>query len=212
MMMKKMSEENSLIAKALFHSGSLKFGTFKLKSGLVSPYYIDLTWLLSAPEDFECVVKSISKEIKKIASSKQIDKLASIALKGALLIPNVANKLRLPCIIIRKAVKRYGVTDRIVGGKVEKLENILFFDDLISDGRSKIEGIKLIEERGGKIETVLVVVDREQGGGKTLDELGYKLKSIIKISDIVKSLLKSKQITKEKAEKITQFVKAHCSN
>ena len=65
------------VALALFRSGALKLGEFKLKSGVVSPYYIDLTRLLSSPEDFRCIVDAAAEEIRKVMTSTRVDKLAS---------------------------------------------------------------------------------------------------------------------------------------
>lgn len=201
-----MQEKISLMAKALMRSGALKFGRFQLKSGVTSPYYIDLTWLLSSPEDFEIVINLIVEEIESISSSKRIDKLASIELKGALLLPSIANKLKMPCVIVRKESKSYGLTGRIVGGEVKDKEHLLFFDDVITDGRSKLEGIRPLEEAGGKVETILVVVDREQGGKESLSKMGYELKSVATITDLVKNLRNSKDIPQQYAEEILKYV------
>jgi len=203
-----MSEKSSLVAKALIRSGALKFGRFKLKSGVISPYYIDLTWLLSSPEDFRCIVNVVAEEIKNILASTKIDKLASIELKGALLLPSIANKLKMPCVIVRKESKDYGLTDRIAGGEVKKGERLIFFDDVVTSGGSKLEGIKPLEAAGGKVETILVVVDREQGGREKLESKGYQVKSVTTISNIVKSLLALKALSTEKGEKILKYVKS----
>ena len=154
-----MSEKASIIADALIQSEALKFGEFKLKSGIVSPYYIDLSWLLSSPESFSRIVNLTAQEIKRLASEEEINKLASIELKGALLLPTIAYKLKMPCIIVRKESKSYGLRGRITGGTVKPGDRFLFFDDVVTSGGSKIEGIRPIEEAGGRIETILVVVD-----------------------------------------------------
>jgi len=65
----------------------LKFGTFKIRSGALSPYYIDLSCLLSSPRDLCCVVDAVADEVRRIMAFDKIDKLASIELKGALLLP-----------------------------------------------------------------------------------------------------------------------------
>jgi len=202
-----MYEKASIIADALYNSGALKFGKFKLKSGIVSPYYIDLSWLLSSPDDLRKVVNLIADEIKNLMSEREVNKLASIELKGALLLPIIAYKLRMPCIIVRKESKSYGVQGRIAGGMVEAGDRFIFFDDVITSGESKVEGIKPIEEADGRIETILVVVDREQGGREELERRGYSLVSVSTISDVTHSLLKAGKIHRDQAEEILQYIR-----
>jgi len=202
-----MCEKASIVADALFNSGALKFGRFKLKSGVVSPYYIDLSWLLSSPGDFGKIVGLIAQEIKQLTSKRRIDKLASIELKGALLLPTVAYNLRMPCIIVRKEQKSYGVRSRIAGGAIEAGDRFIFFDDVVTSGESKIEGVRPIEDAGGRIEAILVVIDREQGGKEELEQRGYRLVSITTISEVICSLLKSEKIPHSQAEEILNYVR-----
>jgi uridine monophosphate synthetase len=173
----------------------------------MSPYYIDLSWLLSSPRDFKCIVDVVADEIKDVLSSTKVDKLASIELKGALLLPSIANKLKLPCLVVRKEEKGYGITSRIAGGKVNKGERVLFFDDVVSSAESKIEGIKPLEELGANVELVLVVVDREQGGKERLEKRGYELRALTAISELVSALLRSRRITEEQAKSTLNFTK-----
>lgn len=201
-----MSGKTSIVAKALVHSGALKFGSFKLKSGVMSPYYIDLTWLLSSPLDFGYVINAVAEEIEPMVASGKVNKLASIELKGALLAPSIAGKLRIPCLVVRKESKTYGVTDRIAGGEVKKGDRIVFFDDVITSGASKVEGIKLLEQAGATIEAVVVVVDREQGGRQELEKQGYKVKPVTTISEIAKNLVSAKALSVDKADDILEYI------
>jgi orotate phosphoribosyltransferase len=200
------SGKTSIVAKALVHSGALKFGSFKLKSGVMSPYYIDLTWLLSSPLDFGYVINAVAEEIEPMVASGKVNKLASIELKGALLAPSIAGKLRIPCLVVRKESKTYGVTDRIAGGEVKKGDRIVFFDDVITSGASKVEGIKLLEQAGATIEAVVVVVDREQGGRQELEKQGYKVKPVTTISEIAKNLVSAKALSVDKADDILEYI------
>jgi uridine monophosphate synthetase len=198
----------SRIANALYNSGCLKFGNFRIKSGVSSPYYIDLARLLASPLDFRSLVDVAATEIEKLTSKRKIAKLASIELKGALILPIIACHLNIPCIIVRKEEKTYGATGRIAGADVVKGENVLFFDDVVSEGSSKLEGIRPLQDLGAHVETIVVVVDREQGGKENLEKHDLKVHALSKISDLVASLLRSKQISEKHASQVLEYIDA----
>jgi len=201
------SDTASQIAGALYRSGCLKFGSFRIKSGALSPYYIDLACLLSAPKELCNIAEKAACEIRNIMTIDKIDKLASIELKGALILPSIACKVNLPCIVVRKEEKAYGVTGRIAGAEVVKGESILFFDDVVSEGLSKLEGIKPLEELGAKVKHLMVVVDREQGGRENLEKLGYNVHALAKISELVNCLLQQGKISIGQADTVMDFIK-----
>ena len=202
-----MSSTVDKVANALYVSGCLKFGSFKIKSGATSPYYIDLARVLAAPEQLCVIAEAAAQKIKKISAADKIDKLASIELKGALIAPSIACSLNMPCVIVRKEDKSYGVTGRIAGADVDKGDNILFFDDVVSEGLSKIEGVKPLQELGANVKHLLVVVNREQGGKETLEKLGFKVHALAKISDIVNSLHRSGDISKAQMDAVLAYIK-----
>jgi len=195
------------VADALYKSGCIKFGTFKIKSGAISPYYVDLARLLSTPKELCNIADIASEKIRALMTSERIDKLASIELKGALIVPSIACRLNLPCVIVRKEEKAYGVTGRIAGAEVSKGDNILFFDDVVSEGLSKIEGIKPLQELGAQVKHLMVVVNREQGGKENLEKAGYKVHALAKVSEIVDSLYHQKSVSKEQADAVLNYIK-----
>lgn len=195
------------VASALYLSGCLRFGSFKIKSGATSPYYIDLSRVLSAPQQMCNLVDVAVARIKQIDSLEKIDKVASIELKGALIVPSIACELNMPCVIVRKEEKAYGVTGRIAGAEVVKGDNVLFFDDVISEGLSKVEGIKTLQNQGATVTHILVVVNREQGGKEKLEKLGYTVHYLAKISDIVSSLYENNYVSKDQADAVLEYIK-----
>jgi uridine monophosphate synthetase len=195
------------VANALYLSGCIKFGVFKIKSGETSPYYIDLAGLLSSP-NLLCIVADVAaKQIRRMMVTDRIEKLASIELKGALIASIVACKANLPCVIVRKEEKMYGATGRIAGADVKKGDRILFFDDVISEGLSKVEGIKPLREIGADVGNLLVVVDREQGGKEKLETLGFRVCALARVSEIVNSLHQNKHISKDQVDEVLEYVK-----
>jgi orotate phosphoribosyltransferase len=201
------SDVVSRVACALYGSGCLKFGIFRIKSGALSPYYVDLACLLSSPKELCSVAETVADKIRGIMAFDEVDKLASIELKGALILPSIACQLNIPCVVVRKEEKTYGVTGRIAGGEVVKGERILFFDDVISEGLSKLEGIKPLEELGAHVKHVIVVVNREQGGKENLENLGYEVHALAKISELAESLFKESRISREEADAVLDYIK-----
>ena len=57
---------NEKIAKALCDAGVVKFGTFKLVSGRISPVYVDVRVLPSYPEPMQIVADELSKKAKNM--------------------------------------------------------------------------------------------------------------------------------------------------
>jgi len=197
----------SEVAGALYDSGCLKFGTFRLKSGVLSPYYIDLASVLSSPKDLCKLADIASQRVKQIAAKDRIDKLATIELKGALILPSIACRTNMPCVVVRKEAKSYGATGRTAGSDITRGERILFFDDVVTEGVSKVEGIKPLQELGATVEHILVIVDREQHGKEKLEKLGFKVHALAKITELAQTLVKDSKISKEQGEAVLNYVK-----
>jgi orotate phosphoribosyltransferase len=195
------------VANALFESGCIKFGSFKIKSGAMSPYYIDMARLLAKPSQLCVIAQVAANKINEIIATDHITKIASIELKGALIVPSIACNVDLPCVIIRKENKAYGVTGRIAGADVAKGDKVLFFDDVVSEGLSKIEGIKPLQELGAEVKHIMVVVNREQGGKENLEKAGYKVHELARVSEVVTSLQESGKISVDQAKTVLDYIK-----
>ncbi len=109
--------------------------------------------------------------------------------------------------MVRKEEKAYGLTGRIAGAEITEGDNILFFDDVVSEGLSKLEGIKPLEELGAKVKHLMVVVDREQGGRENLERLGYKVHALSRISEIINALHRFEKISREQADTVLAYIK-----
>ena len=187
-----------------FDAGCIKFGEFKLKSGIISPIYVDFRVLVSKPD----LLRRVGEAIAVRLGGLDFDLIAGIPYAG---IPiGVAASLASgkPMIYPRKEVKDYG-TAKAIEGEFRPGQTVVVIDDIITDGASKIEAIRPLEEAGLKVEDVLIVLDREQGGGRILANAGYNLHSIGQLSEVMDALVQAGKVSEEQRTQVAEFIKEH---
>lgn len=192
------------LALKLFEIGSVKFGQFTLKSGMLSPIYIDLRLVASYPK----VLKLIAGLISDITKNLEADLVAGIPYTGIPIATAVSLETGIPMIYPRKEVKDYG-TKKKIEGVYEAGQKCVVIDDLITDGASKFEVIKPFTEDGLVVKDFVVLVDREQGGKKLLENAGYNLFSVIKITELLDVLLEKGKIDQAKYDEAKGFIMAN---
>ncbi|XOD66805.1 MAG: orotidine-5'-phosphate decarboxylase [Flavobacteriales bacterium Tduv] len=175
----------------IYDIGVIKFGEFILKSGLHSPIYIDLRPIASKPNLLKKLAALLSNEL----APEKPDLICGVPYAALPMATAFSLHSEIPLIIKRKKNKGYG-TKRIIEGLYEKGQSCLLIEDVISSGDSLIETIAELEKEKLKIKTILVVLDRQQGGIKNLIKKGYEIKALFNISELFK-LLKNKGILDE---------------
>jgi len=194
---------NSLYEK-IFSAGCIKFGEFKLKSGIMSPVYCDFRGLISNPLLLEKIGQQLANKAKEIGC----DRIAGIPYAGLPLGVAASIAGDIPMIYPRKEAKQYG-TGKLIEGEFNPGDKVLVIDDIITDGASKIEAIEPLKEAGLNVTDVLIILDREQGGDKILAKAGYKLHSLGKLSEVLEALVASGKVDAKMQAKVAEFIAAN---
>jgi len=85
--------------------------------------------------------------------------------------------------IVRKEPKQHGTRSRIEGPFYRGI-NTVIVDDVLTTGASVLSAAQAVEEAGGKVKKIYVLVDRLEGGKEIVEERGYRLESIITRRDL----------------------------
>ncbi len=186
----------------IFEAGCIKFGEFKLKSGILSPVYVDFRGLISKPALLAEIGAALAARVKEIGC----DRIAGIPYAGLPL--GVATSLagNIPLIYARREAKEYG-TGKLIEGDYTPGEQIMMIDDIITDGRSKVESITPLTARGLIVHDVLIILDREQGGKQLLEKAGFRLHSLGTLSEVLDTLVASKKVSAVTAARVREFIK-----
>jgi uridine monophosphate synthetase len=189
---------------AIFSAGCIKFGEFKLKSGIMSPVYCDFRGLVSKPELLREIGQALGERAKQIGC----DRVAGIPYAGLPLGVAASLASNIPMIYPRKEAKDYG-TKKLIEGAYSEGEKVLVIDDIITDGASKIEAIAPLKDAGLVVEDVLIILDREQGGDKILAKAGYTLHSLGKLSEVLDALVAAGKVGAGMRERVAEFIAAN---
>ena len=193
----------------LLESDAVKFGEFRLKSGRVSPYFVNIAVAINTGRRASETADAYVAEIVDGAIGTDFDYIHGPAYKGIPLSVLIAEKLwvrsrgqdargiDLRWGYDRKEEKRYGdPSETKIVGDLRDGDSVLIVDDVVVTGKTKIDNwAKLTDYRDLSPKGILVAVDRQEvdeAGNDTIEMLtdaGLTVYPILKITEIFDYLL-----------------------
>ena len=187
-----------------YQLGIIKFGRFTLKSGIESPFYVDLRPLASDPK----ILKRLANYLLDMLPLDNFDLICGVPYAALPMATAMSLESYLPLIIKRKEAKDYG-TKKMIEGIYTKGQNCLLVEDVITSGKSLLETIPEIEDEGITVSDIVVVLDREQGGKQMLEGKGYRVHTLFTISEVCKMLKEEGHLTDDEVLRIDDFLKGN---
>ncbi len=189
------------LARDLIDSACVRFGQFTLKSGVVSPIYLDLRQLVSRPAILRRVARAYAGKLAGLT----FDRLAGIPYAALPIATAIALEMNRPLIYPRRETKHYGTRAAIEGGFAAG-ETVVVIDDLATTGSTKISTIRKLESAGLIARDVMVLIDRGPGAGETLAAAGYRLHAVVTLRELLDEWRRAGAINEAQFDEVMTFL------
>jgi orotate phosphoribosyltransferase len=160
-------------------------GDFVLRSGKRSRYYLDKYRFETRPEILAALGERIAGAVRELEPSAV--RLAGPELGAVALAAAGSLSSGLPFVIVRKAAKEYGTSNRLEGSYDEG-DRVCLVEDVVTSGGALLEAVEALRAAGLVVETAVCVVDREEGGREALARHTVRLHSIFRASEVLEAV------------------------
>jgi len=201
-----MAKATEELILALHEVEAVKFGEFKLKSGLISPIYVDLRVIVSYPELMQKVADAMWEVL--MAGGAEFDIMCGVPYTALPIATAMSLTHKRPMCMRRKEVKDYG-TKKAIEGAYKPGQTCLIVEDLVTSGMSVMETVDPLQAEGLAVKDVVVLIDREQGGPERLASNSLKLHAVLRITEMLGVLSKHNKVSDEVVASVKAFIAAN---
>lgn len=172
---------------ALLAQRSVRRGHFTLASGKSSEFYVDARITSMSPEGLSLIGPAGLQAIR--ATGWDVDAVGGMTLGADPIAYAISytSSLHPPSIrafTVRKETKTHG-TSQLIEGPFQKGDRVVVIEDVITTGASALRAIDAVIDAGSQVQGVLTLVDREDGGRTAIEDKGYTVISLTRISEIL---------------------------
>lgn len=160
---------------------SLEFRTVTLTSGKASDYYVDCKRTSLHPRGLWLCTALLLHQLRQGAWPDAVGgpTLGADPLVSALAMASADAEKPLPAFIIRKEPKKHGTQAWIEGMEnVPKSGRVALIEDVVTTAGSSIASIEKMQNAGLRVERVLCLLDRQEGGREALQKQGFQLEAL----------------------------------
>ncbi len=191
------------LGKILVKMNVIQFGTFKLTSGKLSSYYINLRAVPSFPDVFKEVIDCYIYTLKNKVGLAGFDAICGIATAGLPFAAAVAYTLSKPLLYVRREKKEHGLS-KVLEGVLYPGWRVLILDDLATTGESILTATRAVRSEGGIVKDAVVLIDRREGAVRALLNECVKLHYFTDISELSEILFDAGLLDSEQIKAIRE--------
>lgn len=202
-------KSNLWLAETLWKLGAVQFGSFTLgRTTVDSPVYINLRLLISHPTALWRAAHIVWDELQTLQSMlhpqlQPFDLVAGVPFGGLHIASAFSLTAKVPMIYLHPRPDDLGSD---IEGIYHPNQRALIMDDLLAGGGSILETALQLTEGGLIVRDAVVLLDRQQGGRRRLEEQGINLVSLLTLEVLMNYLMSNGKITETWYRKTMEFL------
>jgi orotate phosphoribosyltransferase len=178
------NEKERLLAIIKERSFLTKGGPFKLASGAMSDYYLDMKPTMFSPEGLSLIADIAFGLLRDDSSVASIGGLELGAVPIVCAVSMRSHNARpIDAFVVRKDKKGHG-TDKKIDGNFRPNSSVVLFEDVTTRGGSVMEAVRAVRAQGATVTKVISVVDRLEGAAENLKKEGIELVAMFTTDDL----------------------------
>ncbi|MCA9276198.1 MAG: orotate phosphoribosyltransferase [Phycisphaerales bacterium] len=175
--------DQAQLASAIADASLLR-GSFTLRSGRTSSYYLDKYRFSTQPEILRQLGAMFAQIIDEISTRHgAVVRLAGAELGGIPLVTVASLETGLPSIFVRNAKKEYG-TSKQVEGTVNEGDVVVFVEDVATTGGQALEAVEVLKSLGAIVPAIISVIDRQEGARENIEGAGVAFHALFTKRDL----------------------------
>jgi orotate phosphoribosyltransferase len=179
---------------------------FKWASGWNSPIYCDNRLTLSFPAIRNYIRDEFSKQIGEIYGKPDV--IAGVATGAIGIGILVAEELGLPFVYVRPEPKKHGRQNQ-VEGFLQKGQNVVVIEDLISTGNSSLLAVEALIEAGTNVKGMLAIFSYGFDiAGENFKKANVNLNTLSNYDHLLELAVEKKYITEEEQTTLQEWRKS----
>lgn len=176
---------------------------FTWASGWKSPIYCDNRIILSFPLIRKYIRETMSKQIE--AQYGKPDVIAGVATGAIGIGMLVAEYLDLPFIYVRPDAKGHGRKNQIEG-HIEKGQNVVVVEDLISTGKSSLNAVKALKEAEVNIKGMIAIFTYGfDVATENFEKEGIKLQTLSNYDSLLEQALDTNYVSEKELKTLSEW-------
>jgi orotate phosphoribosyltransferase len=169
-----------------------KEGDFILSSGQKSTYYINGKQVTLHPEGAVAMARIMLAMLPDDTDAVAGLTLGADPIVSAVSVVSVYEgrfskgdaPRTIPALIIRKEAKGHGTQAYIEGAQLKPQAKVVVLEDVVTTGQSALKAVERLREAGYRVDRVITLVDRLQGGAECYAAAGLKFDAVFTIPDL----------------------------